>query len=66
MAGQSLWNGCREVERLKECLAVAETALGTVDREAADSRAANVVIHTKLAGELNFFVSHAKVLFVLT
>jgi hypothetical protein len=66
MAPQSLWNGCREVERLKGCLVVAETALGTADGEVADARAANVVTHTELASELNFFVSFEKLLLVLT
>jgi hypothetical protein len=40
MAGQSLQDGCREVEWLKECLTVAETMLGAADEEAADARAA--------------------------
>jgi hypothetical protein len=34
--------------------------------EVADARAANVVTYTKLAGELNFFASFAKLLLVLT
>ena len=66
VAGQSLWNGCREVERLKECLAAAETALGAVYREVSDAKVANVATRTKLAGELNFFICFAKLLLVLT
>jgi uncharacterized membrane protein len=54
MAGQALQEGCQEVERLKECLSAAKTALGAVDGEAADARAANVAAHAKLTGELNF------------
>jgi hypothetical protein len=42
------------VERLKECLSTAKTALGAVDGEAADARATNVVAHAKLTGEMNF------------
>jgi len=66
VAEQSLQNGCREVERLKECLAVAEIVLDTMDGEAADARAANAATYTELVGELNFFVSFAKLLLVLT
>jgi hypothetical protein len=36
---------------------MAETALGAMDEEAADARAANVVTRSELAGELNFFAS---------
>jgi hypothetical protein len=54
------------VERLKECLAAAETTLGATDGEAADARAANVATRTELVGELNFFASVAKLLLVLT
>jgi hypothetical protein len=66
VAGQSHRNGCREVERLKECLATIETALGATDGVATDARVANVATRTKLADELNFFVSFMQVLFVLT
>jgi hypothetical protein len=66
MAEQSLQNGCREVEWLKECLTAAEIAFGAVNGEVADARVANVVTHTELAGELNFFVSFTKLLHVLT
>ena len=61
MAGQSPKNGCREVERLKECLTTSETALGAGDMEAADARAANAATCTELTGELNFFASFAKI-----
>ena len=54
MAGQSLRDGCREVEWLKECLAVAKAALGDIDGEAVDARVAIVVTHAKLACVLNF------------
>ena len=54
------------MERLKECLAVAETALGAADGEAANARATNVVTRTELASELNFFASFVKLLLVLT
>jgi hypothetical protein len=54
------------VERLKECLAAAKTVLGAVDGESADAKATNVVTRTELAGELNFFISFAKLLLVLT
>jgi hypothetical protein len=37
-----------------------------MDGEAADARAANVVTHSELAGDLNFFVSFEKLLLVLT
>ena len=60
MAGQSPQNGCREVERLKECLTAAETALDAMDVEAADTRAANAATRTELTGELNFFASFCK------
>ena len=66
VAEQSLQNGCREVERLKECLEAAETALGATDGEAANTRAINVATSTKLAAELNLFASFAKLLLVLT
>ena len=66
MVGQSLLDGCREVERLKECLAAAKTTLRATDREAADARATNVATHTELTSELNFFVFFAKLLLVLT
>ena len=66
MAGQSLRDGCREVERLKVCLLVAETMLGASDGEAADARAAIMAAHAKLTSELNLFVSFAKLLLVLT
>jgi hypothetical protein len=66
VAGQSIWNGCQGVERLKECLAATETVLGAVDEESAGAKAANVATRTELAGELNFFISFAKLLLVLT
>lgn len=60
VAGQSLWCGCREVEELKESLAMAKVALGAVDEEAAQARAAKAPTHAELAGELKlcfaFFV----------
>jgi hypothetical protein len=59
VAGQSLRDGCREVERLRECFVAAETALSAMDREAADAKAAVMVTHAELVGELNFFVSFA-------
>jgi hypothetical protein len=46
VVGQSLRNRCLEVERLKECLAAAETVLGAMDGEAADARSTNVVTRT--------------------
>ena len=51
--GQTLQDGCREVEGLKECLSAAETALGAVYREAAKTRSANVAACVELTGELN-------------
>jgi hypothetical protein len=66
VAGQSLRNGCREVKRQKECLAMAETTLGAMDWEVADARAANVVTRIELTGELNLFASFVKLLLVLT
>jgi hypothetical protein len=53
------------VERLKECLAAAETMLGAMDGEAADARATNTATRTELIGELNFFASFVGLLFVL-
>ena len=68
MVGQSLQNGCREVERLKECLVVAETMLSVMDQEVADARATIMATHTKLVNELNFFASiiELHVIFILT
>ena len=43
VAMQSLWNGCQEVERLKECLAAGVTMLGATVEEAADARVAIMV-----------------------
>lgn len=57
VARQSLWDGCHEIERLKECLAVAETMLNAMDQEVADARATVMVTRTKLISELNFFAS---------
>jgi hypothetical protein len=54
------------VEQLKECLATAKTTLSAMDGETIDARAANVVTHTELASELNFFASFVKLLLVLT
>ena len=54
------------MERLKDCLVVAETALTDAEGEVADARAANMVTHPELGGELNFFVSFVKLLLVLT
>jgi len=54
------------VERLKECLAVAKTVLGTMDGEADDARATDMVTYTKLVGELIFFVSIVELFHVLT
>ena len=54
------------MEWLKECLAAAETALDAADREVADAKGANVVTHTELAGELNFFICFVKLLLALT
>jgi hypothetical protein len=51
---------------MKECLAVAKTALGTTDGEVDDAKAANMMTHTELTGELNFFVFFVKLLLVLT
>jgi hypothetical protein len=65
IAGQSLRDGCREVEWLKECLMVAETTLGATNGEAADARATNAVTYTELIGELNFSASFVGLLFVL-
>jgi hypothetical protein len=47
VAEQSLQNGCQEVERLKKCLATAETALGAADREATNARATDMVTGNK-------------------
>ena len=66
VAEQSLYDACQEMERLKECLAEAETALGIIDGEVADAWAANMATRTELASELNFFVFFAKLLLVLT
>jgi hypothetical protein len=65
VARQSLWDGCREVEWLKECLVVAETALGATKGEAANARATNVVTYTELISELNFSASFVGLFFVL-
>jgi hypothetical protein len=65
MARQSLLDGCREVELLKECLAEAETALGAADGEMADARVAIAVTRTELVDELNFFAFFAELLLVL-
>ena len=51
---------------MKECLVVAKTTLGAMNREVGNARAANVATCTELADELNFFVSFMKLLFVLT
>lgn len=61
-AGQSLQDGCREVERLKECLAAAKVALGAADGEVVDARAAEAAARTKLAGELILFASYGGLL----
>ena len=54
------------MERLKECLVVAETTLGTADREVADAKVTNMATRIELAGELNFFICFVKLLIVLT
>ena len=45
---------------------MAEIVLDTMDGEVADARATNAVTRTELVGELNLFVSFAKLLLVLT
>jgi hypothetical protein len=45
------------VERLKECLAVAKTALGAANGAIVDARATEAVPRTELASELIFFAS---------
>jgi hypothetical protein len=53
------------VERLKECLSAAKTALGAADGEAADAKAANMAAHAKLIGEMNFAMLFADLFLAL-
>jgi hypothetical protein len=65
MVGQSLRDRCREVERLKECLAVAKTALDAANGVTVDARATKAVPRTELASELIFFCFFRGIDFVL-
>ena len=54
VADQALRDGCWEVERLKVCLSVVETALSAADGEVVEAMATDATARAELVGELIF------------